>query len=205
MIRTLQDYLVQIQEQLPFGGPRRARILSEIETHLLESWEHEQRHGIPAEEALALAMERFGSPMLVGRQFARLEMERRLWQARQCWQRACLFLAPLLFCYIIAAFAFFGYDAPRQAFMHLTNTLRNELIAVHVEFVGILLLGWLILGGPLACAISGIQGIVTMSAISRTGGIVAMKNWSRVTWLNIMWTILGLAFLLFGLYALMTG
>lgn len=77
--------------------------------------------------------------------------------------------------------------------------------AHEVLFVGILLLGWLILGGPLACVISGIQGIVTMSAISGTQGIVTRKNWSRVTWLNIMCTILGLAFLLIGLYGLITG
>lgn len=193
MMSTFQHYLAHIQEQLPFGGPRRARILSEIETHLRESWEEEQRRGVPAEEALALVLERFGSPVLIGRQFAQLEMERRLWQGKQYWQRACLFLAPLLLCYIIAALAFLGYDAPRQAFIHLTDGLRNELWAIHAEFVGILLLGWLVLGGPLACAISGMQGIIVM------------KNWSRVTWLNLLWTILGLAFLLFGLYSLMTG
>ena len=47
MINTLQRYLAQVQEQLPFGGSRRARILSELETHLLEIWEDEQRRGIP--------------------------------------------------------------------------------------------------------------------------------------------------------------
>lgn len=192
MVSTLQHYLAQVQEQLPFGGSRKARILSEIETHLLESWEDEQRRGVPAEEALALVLERFGSPTLLGRQFASLDMERRLWQGRQCWQRACLFLAPLLFCYVLAALEFLGYDAPRQAFIHLTNDLGNELAAIHAWFVGILLVGWLTLGGPLACAISGIQGIVTM------------KNWSRVTWLNIMWTILGLTLLLIDFYGMIT-
>jgi hypothetical protein len=193
MKSTLQQYLAQVQEQLPYGGSRRARILSEIETHLLESWQDEQRRGIPAEEALALVLERFGSPTLVCGQFARLEMDRRLWQGRQCWQRACLFLAPLLFCYVIGALAFLGYDAPRQVFIHLTNDLGGELEAIHAWFVGVLLVGWLILGGPLACVVSGIQGIVTM------------KNWSRVTWLNSMCTIFGLAFLLIGIYGLITG
>jgi hypothetical protein len=46
MISTLQHYLAQVQEQLPFGGSRGSRILREIETHLLESWQDEQRRGI---------------------------------------------------------------------------------------------------------------------------------------------------------------
>ena len=56
MVSPLRHYLAQVQEQLPFGGSRRARILSETETHLLESWEDEQRRGIPTEEALALVL-----------------------------------------------------------------------------------------------------------------------------------------------------
>lgn len=193
MMSPLQHYLAQVQEELPFGGSRRARILSEIETHLLESWEDEQIRGIPAEEALALVLERFGSPTLIGQQFACLETERRLWQGRQCWQRACLFLAPLLFCFVIGVLGFLGYDAPRQVFIHFSDDLGNELEAIHVGFVGILLVGWLSLGGPLASVISGIQGMVTL------------KNWSRVTWLNLLWTVLGLLFLLIDIYGMITG
>ncbi|HEY0753008.1 MAG TPA: permease prefix domain 1-containing protein [Ktedonobacteraceae bacterium] len=193
MVRTIQRYLAQIQKQLPTGGSRRERILSEIETHLQESWEEEQRRDVPAEEALAHVFERFGSPALIGKQFACLEKERQLWQGQQCWQRACLFLAPLLFCYVIAALSFLGYDAPRQVFIHFTNSLGNGLATIHAGFIGTLFFGWLILGGPLACAISGTLGIITM------------KNWSQLTWLNLMWTTLGLVFLLFGLYTLITG
>lgn len=193
MIRPLQHYLAQVQEHLPFGGSRRARILSEIETHLLESWEDEQSRGLSSEEALALALERFGSPALIGQQFACLEIELRLRQGRQCWQRACLFLMPLLFCCVIGLLGQLGYDAPRQVFIRFTDDLGNELAEAHVWFVGILLVGWLSLGGPFACAISGIQGIATM------------KNWSRVTWLNLLWASLGLALLLFDLYGMITG
>jgi hypothetical protein len=85
MVSPLQHYLAQVQEQLPFGGSRRARILNEIETHLLESWEDERSRGLPSEEALALALERFGSPAVIGQQFAHLEIERRLRQGNQCW------------------------------------------------------------------------------------------------------------------------
>ena len=191
MVSALRDYLAHIQETLPFGGSRRTRILSEIETHLQESWEEEQRHGIPAEEALRLVLERFGPPALIGEQFTQLESARRLWLGKQCWQRACLFLAPLLWCYFIAAISFLGYDAPRLAFIHFSNSLGNTLGAIHAEFLGILLLGWLVLGTPLACVISGTLGVLTM------------KNWSWVTWLNLLWAVLGLALFFFEVYSLM--
>ena len=100
---------------------------------------------------------------------------------------------PLLFCCVIGLLGQFGYDAPRQVFIRFTNDLGNELAAAHLWFVGILLVGWLSLGGPLTCAISGIQGMVTT------------KNWSRVTWLNLLWTFLGVALLLFDLYGMITG
>jgi hypothetical protein len=192
-MNALQQYLTHVEQHLPFGGSRRARILSEIETHLVESWEEEQKQGVPADEALALVLERFGSPTLISSQFVQLEMERRLWQGKQYWQRACLFLTPLLLIYFIAALAFLGYDTPRQVFMQLSNNLESGLTAVHAGFVGVLLLGWLVIGGPLACTISGTLGMITV------------KNWSRVTWINLMWTILGLLFLLFGIYSLATG
>jgi hypothetical protein len=203
-MNMLQQYLAEIQEQLPFGGSRQARTLSEIETHLRESWEAEQKRGLSEEKALKLVLERFGSSKLIGRQFAQLEMERRFWQGKQCWQRAGLFLAPLLLCYAIAALGFLGYDIPRQVFIHLTNDLGNWLSVIHLHFVGILLLGWLILGGPLACTISGIQGIVSMRTMAGMREIAGTKDWSRVIWLNTLWVILGLTLLLFEIFSLIT-
>ncbi len=193
MTTTLQQYLGLIQKQLPGKGTRKARILYELETHLLESWEQEQEQGISADVALSHVLERFGSPTLIGQEFARLEAERRQRLGQQWWQRACLSLAPLLSCYLIAALAFLGDDAPRLAFIHFTDSLWNLLVLLHLWLIGVLLAGLLILGGPAVSVISGTMGMITL------------KGWSRLTWLNLMCVMLGLFLLLFGLYSLATG
>jgi hypothetical protein len=193
MTQQLQQYLAQIEEQLPRDAAFRARILDELEGHLLESWEYEVERGVPMDEALNIVLERFGHPSLIGLEFALLEREHQLWRGKQYWQRAFLFLAPILCCYVIAGLAMLGFDAPRQALIHFSNDVGNGLAVIHAWFAGILILGWLMLGGPLACLISSVQGIVVV------------KKWTWVTCLNLLFATLGLALLLLETYAICTG
>ena len=79
MTDMIHDYLDQVWTELPLsmGRGQRRRIVCEIEDHLLESWDAERAREISAEEALRCALDRFGSPAAIVREFAELDALRR--------------------------------------------------------------------------------------------------------------------------------
>ena len=75
----IEQYLARLERQLGGTAAARARILDEVRDHLLEATEAEAARGASAEEAVGRAIQRFGAPELVARQFA---CDRLPWLAR---------------------------------------------------------------------------------------------------------------------------
>ncbi len=66
---VIARYLEALGRDLRVGPRRKARILAEVEDHLLEAAREEQERGASAEEARNAAVARFGAPGMVARQF----------------------------------------------------------------------------------------------------------------------------------------
>src|SRR5262245_33176679 len=72
----IADYLTALNQVLAMGPLARRRVLYEVEDHLREAAEHEQRAGLAGEEAERRAIERFGTPSCIAQAFREVEKER---------------------------------------------------------------------------------------------------------------------------------
>lgn len=105
MANMIDEYLVTLQTHLPAGRKQQARILREVEDHLLESWEHEQQPDVLPEDALKRVLARFGEPAVIGLAFAEQEVIRRVRIARHS------LLVGLGLCLFLVCYTLFRYPA----------------------------------------------------------------------------------------------
>ncbi|MBA2286813.1 MAG: hypothetical protein H0W02_15150 [Ktedonobacteraceae bacterium] len=110
MANLIEDYLTTFRSLLPVGKRQQTRILQEIEDHLLESWSHEQEHGMPPEEALRRVLARFGEPAEIAPVFVE--------QAVVCTRRQTrlLLVASLALCFLLICATIFRYPAIAGSF-----------------------------------------------------------------------------------------
>jgi hypothetical protein len=103
MASMIEDYLRQVRAELPpfLGKGQRARIVCEIEDHLLASWEAERAQDMPEDEVLRLVLERFGSPLMLAQEFALLDAQRKRRIAR-----SCLFAGLIAFLFLVLSSLF---------------------------------------------------------------------------------------------------
>jgi hypothetical protein len=118
---SLQSYIETLRASLPSGlGARHtARILREVEEHILETFEEEQMRGATPEEALRRALARMGSPAFIAEGFNSVVDTRRIRLGR------LVLLAGL-------GMALLAVGAPLITYPHVTHsssaTLRDLLL-----------------------------------------------------------------------------
>ncbi len=111
MANMIEEYLTTLQSLLPVSKWQRARILREIEDHLLESWDHEQEHGAAPEEAFRRVLTRFGEPAVIARAFAEQDALRKARDIRQ-YLFVSLVLCLILMCYTLFRYPTIGGSIP---------------------------------------------------------------------------------------------
>jgi len=67
---AFDTYLKRVTSSLGNNRAQRARVLEEIENHLIDATDEHMRRGVPRVEAEALALEELGPPETVGAEFA---------------------------------------------------------------------------------------------------------------------------------------